>query len=341
MPRKKFFIPPCPAGNAPPQFGADKPWLAPMAGYSDLPFRMLCREFGAATCVTEMVSAKGLVFKSPGTGELLQSIPADQPLVIQLFGGDPVTMGEAVRILRANGYAWFDCNLGCPARKVLKQNSGARLLVDKDLVLAIAQSMITAAREGDSPGGVGFKLRLGMDEAHPAHPDLALYLRDSGASWISLHPRYAKQGYSGCASWEHIANVARQLDIPVLASGDLLSAETGLECLRQTGARGVMYARGALRNPFIFARHLALAKGMQAPALSHDSLCSMIMRHIELTRQLCPHSAIHKMRSIVPRYVRELPGAHKLRLALAECEEWNNITDILAKFMGANPGGGE
>lgn len=304
-----------------------------MAGYSDLPFRLLCREFGAETCVTEMISAKGLTYKSPGTGELLQSVSADQPLVTQLFGDEPATMGEATRILRKAGYAWFDCNMGCPARKVLKQNAGAKLLVNTEQAIAVARAMIKAVHETDGPGGVGFKLRLGIDEKNKADPDLALRLEDEGASWITLHPRYARQGYSGEAQWEYIAKLASRLKIPLLASGDLFSVEDGMRCLRETGAAGLMYARGALRNPFIFTRHKAIIEGRSAPALTHESLGRIIERHIELTQELLPQSALHKMRSIVPRYVRNLPGVNKLRMALSQCEEWGQLSDILAEFM--------
>lgn len=335
MARKKFFIPPSPAASPALPFGADKPWLAPMAGYSDLPFRMLCRELGAACCVTEMVSAKGLVYKSPGTGELLLSQAADQPLVVQLFGDDPDCMGQAARLLSEAGYAWFDCNLGCPARKVLKQNAGASLLEDAPRVLAIARAMIGAIRETGG-GGVGFKLRLGMDEKHMADADLPLRLQDAGAAWITLHPRFAKQGYSGQAQWKYIGRLAENLEIPLLASGDLLTAAAGMDCLAQTKAAGLMYARGALRNPFIFAQHMALARGRPMPALSHAGLRDIICRHMKLARELAADDrAIYKMRSIVPRYVRDLPGTRNLRLQLCQCDDWDGLLEILDAFMAA------
>lgn len=141
-------------------FAPDKPWLAPLAGWSDLPFRLLCRRFGAAVCCTEMISAKGLIYKSPGTAELFATCPEDGPVVVQLFGSEAPFMEAAAGQLRDKGFVWFDCNMGCSVPKVARTGSGAAMCKDIDNALAVAEALIRAAGRGR----VGFKLRLGWDE---------------------------------------------------------------------------------------------------------------------------------------------------------------------------------
>lgn len=328
--RKRFFLPPAPAGAAQPlRFAAGAPWLAPLAGYSDLPFRLLCRRYGAAVCVTEMVSAKGLIYKSPGTGELLMSLPEDQPLVVQLFGSEPDVLAEAVTTLRRAGYGWFDCNMGCSVPKVMRQGAGAALLGDAERAVGCARAMIAAA-----PGRVGFKLRLGLDRDRLVLPDLALRLEDAGAAWLTLHPRTARQGFGGSADWEAIGRLAGRLSIPLLASGDLLTAEDGIRCLAATGAAGVMYARGALHAPAIFAAHMALLRGEAPDRPDAASLRAMITLHVRLAREHGPgDGALWKMRSLVPRYVRFLPGVRVLRQRLCRCTDWQDLETALDEFL--------
>ena len=330
--RKRFFLPPAPPGaHTALPFAADAPWLAPLAGYSDLPFRLLCRHYGAAVCVTEMVSAKGLVHRSPGTGELLQSVPADQPLVVQLFGAEPGVLGEAVATLRNAGYGWFDCNMGCSVPKVMRQGAGAALLGDAARALACARAMLDAA----GPGRVGFKLRLGLDSTRPVLPDLALRLEDAGAGWLALHPRTARQGFGGSADWEAIARLAGRLSIPLVASGDLLTAQDGLRCLAATGAAAVMYARGALHDPAIFAAHHALCRGEAPAAPDAAALRDLIGLHVRLAREHAGNAgALFKMRSLVPRYVRFLPGVRLLRQRLCRCTDWQDLETALDEFLG-------
>lgn len=314
-------------------FGPNLPWLAPLAGYSDLPFRLLCRERGAAVCETEMISARGLVWQSPGTGELLRSAGRDKPLVAQLFGGDAASMGEAVTILRKAGYVFFDCNMGCPVRKVLRQKAGGALVADPAQALAIARAMLTAAQAPPwPPARIGFKLRL------PPEPeklfDLARWLEDAGAAWLTLHPRSAAQGYGGVARHEYTMRLAPMLGIPLLASGDLLTGQAGVELIRATGAAGVMYARGALLNPDIFREHVAVARGEAMASPVHADLAALIRRHIELTRLHCGEGrAFFKMRSIIPRYVKGLRGVHELRQQLGQCDTWERLEEALAAFL--------
>lgn len=311
--------------------GPDKPWLAPLAGYSDLPFRLLCREHGAACCVTEMVSAKGLDFGGQNTWRVLETSPDDTPLVVQLFGAEAPVLARAVRLLREAGFAWFDLNMGCSVPKVARQGAGSAMLLDPGNALACARAMIAEAE----PGHVSFKLRLGVTEASQPWLDLALRLQEAGAGLVTLHPRTARQGFGGEARWEEIAKAREALDIPVLASGDLLSAEDGLNCLEKTGASGLMYARGALTCPWIFSDHLTLLRGESPVPRTRTEIRRMIERHMELI-SLCgtEENALFRLRSIVPRYVRTLPGIRHLRQRLCQCRSFGELDDILAAFLG-------
>lgn len=336
MSRITATLPPrcrCPANPACLPFGPDRPWLAPLAGYSDLPFRLLCREYGAAVCVTEMVSAKGLLYGSPGTADLLATLPEDQPLVVQLFGAQASFLQQAVEVLREAGFGWFDLNMGCSVPKVMRQGAGAAMLADTDNILRVAEAMLRAA----GPGRVGFKLRLGLSAERPVLPDLALRLEDLSAGWLTLHPRTARQAFNGAADWTALSRLAPRLSLPLLASGDLFSAADGLRCLARTGVSGVMYARGAMHNPAVFAEHQALCRNETPAPPDAVRLRAMIRRHMDLAREHCPgKAALWKMRSVAPRYVRALPGARALRQQLCQCTDWQELEDALDAFLNSS-----
>lgn len=330
---KKFFIPTAPSPVA-PVFGADKPWLAPLAGYSDLPFRMLCREYGAAVCETEMISAKGLVYENTRTSWLLASLPEDQPLIVQIFGAEEESLVTAARSLRDAGYLWLDLNLGCSVRKVMRQGAGAALLADPEKTVRIARALIKAVKEpgAQPPGMIGFKLRLGVDGGHKVLPDLAFRLAELGADWISLHPRFANENFEGRSRWEEIEKL-KNLGVPVLASGDLHEAGDGVACLERTGATGVMYARGALRNPAIFKNHLALLSTTPGGQPSTPNPRELILRHATLAREFGAPRAFVRLRSLAPRYARGFPGVGELRQALCLCHNWEDLFITLDRFL--------
>jgi tRNA-dihydrouridine synthase B len=312
--------------------GRRHPWLAPLAGFSDLPFRLLCREYGAAVCVTEMASAKGLVCGSPGTADLLITTPEDRPLVVQLFGAEAPILAKAVGLLRDRGFAWFDLNMGCSVPKVLRQGAGAAMLNNTRDALKAARAMIGAAGFGMA----GFKLRLCPDEARTPFPRLkefALRLQDMGAGWLALHPRTARQGFGGCANRDALKELAECLTIPLMASGDLMKARDGVRCLDETGVDGLMYARGALRNPTVFTAHLRLCRKEPPMPQNADFLRAVVSRHIALARGLTQGKTyLWKMRAILPRYVRGLPGARALRDRLCQSGDWHDVEKALDFF---------
>lgn len=313
-------------------FRPDRPWLAPLAGWSDLAFRLLCREQGAAVCCTEMISAKGLVYNSKGTAELTATVPDDTPLVAQLFGAEPDMLARATEILQGWGFVYFDLNMGCSVPKVAKTGAGSALLRDPAKALAAAQAVIRTA----GPGRAGVKLRLGWGRDTPVWDTLGPALADAGAAWLTLHPRFGTQAFSGEADWSCLARLKALVNIPVVASGDLLSAEAAVRCLYESGVDAVMLARGALSDPTIFdgiRRLLAQPQTALCPK-SRTQLYALIRRHWDLS--LYHHgerTTLLKMRTFVPRYIRHIPGAKALRSQLVHCADLDEVARLLTDFL--------
>ena len=320
-----------------PPIGPDRPWLAPLAGYSDLPFRLLCREHGAAAACTEMVSAKGLFYAKRGGGAgtqaLLETTPEDMPLIVQLFGGEPDILEEVTAELAERfpaGRVWFDLNLGCSVPKVVKTGSGAALMRDEARALACAAAMIRAA----GPSRVGFKLRLGWQSGEESYLRLGPALQDLGAAWLALHPRFARQGFSGAADRSALARLKQAVSIPVLGSGDLHTAADALACMNETGIDGVMFARGAMSSPRVFADLAALCQNRPPAVPAAPELKNIIQRHMELACAFGgERTAIFKMRTFVPRYTKHLPGIRALRQEMASCRSWPDLEQILARHL--------
>ncbi len=304
----------------------DKPWLAPLAGFSDLPFRLLCHEQGCSTAVTEMVSAKGLIYQSPGTKELLQTCKQDSPLVVQLFGSEEPFLVQSIERLREAGFRYFDLNCGCPVRKVVKTGSGAALLKEPDHLLRLAKAMISAAE----PGFMGFKIRLGWYIGQPVYLPLVKELEALGAGWVTMHPRFGAQGFTGQAAWEHLKIIKDNTTLPVIASGDLFQAEDGLKCVAQTGVDSLMFARGALNDPFIFSRYLCLRRQETPNEKSCTRMIALIHRLSELYAEHgMDRLGLLKMRTLVPRFLKGLPGARALRRDIVFCKSWDDVFTIL------------
>ncbi len=310
-------------------FSPDRPWLAPLAGFSDLPFRLLCRTYGCTVACTEMISAKGLVYGGQGTADLLATSPEDAPLVVQLFGAEPAYVGRAMEILLERGFRYFDLNCGCSVRKVTKTGSGAALLRSPATLEEIVRTMVRLG----GPDRVGVKIRLGWSGPEPIHVDLGRRLEQIGAAWVTLHPRYARQGFSGQADWARLSELKRALSIPVIGSGDLFSARDGVDCLAETGIDTIMYARGALNDPAVFGRHLAL-QGKAAPLPDKGDtthITTMIRTLVELCRTHGNEkTSLLKMRTVVPRFVRETPGVRTLRRHLTCCRSWEQFEEIIS-----------
>ncbi|WP_034621262.1 tRNA dihydrouridine synthase [Desulfovermiculus halophilus] len=309
--------------------GPNQPWLAPLAGFSDLPFRLLCREMGCAAACTEMISAKGLLYHSSGTWDLLRTCSQDHPLVVQLFGAEAEVIAEAVSGLKEMGFSFFDLNAGCPVKKVVKTGAGAALLHHPPHLCKVLSAMVDVA----GPGRVGVKLRSGVTSGTEVLSWIQ-GLDSLGLGWVSLHPRTVRQGYAGRADWQVLDAVSRKMQLPVLASGDLISARDGLHCMQSTQAGGLMFARGALADPGIFAAYLkALKDGEEHSREEKDALVRTLRtarRHIELTREhgRGDHELL-RMRTIIPRYMRGFPGVKHVRQRVVACRTWSELVSYL------------
>src|SRR5919112_6001083 len=236
-------------------------YLAPMAGVSESPFRRLCRRHGADVVVTEFLSAEGIRRENPATVDKLRFGSDERPIGVQIFGADPVAMGEAAALVTDVFQPEFiDINFGCPVKKVVKRNGGSGCLRH----LGLVQNVIRAVARGTSLP-VTVKIRSGWNEEMRDPVAIALRCQDAGARALALHPRTRTQMYSGFARWEEIAAVVDALDIPVIGNGDIKTAEDALRMREQTGCAGVMIARGSFGQPWIFQQARALLDGRPAP----------------------------------------------------------------------------
>lgn len=332
---------------------SENPWLAPLAGWSDLPFRLLCREQGASACCTEMVSAKGLVYGGKNTHDLLQTNAADKPLIVQIFGAEEEFMQKAVCLLKEQNFCFYDVNVGCSVNKVVKTGAGAAMLKDLPNFYKVAKTVIDEVHK-DAGHKIGFKIRLGYYLGEDVYEELALRLQDFGADWITLHPRYAKQSFSGVPNYEALKRLKTILEIPIIASGDLFTARDGVKVLLETGVNAVMYARGAMGNPRIFAEHKALWQYAQehgitaenTPALPEyeelfpkspeqikTDIYALILAHLNYAKTYSPQRAVLQMRTIVPRYVRRLENAKLVRQALIQFRSFDDLENVLKEFF--------
>jgi len=284
--------------------------LAPLAGITNLPFRLIAREYGCDVCFTEMISAAGLTRDSAKTIEYLQSCPEDQPLGFQLFGADPAIMAEAARFVAGHQPDLIDINMGCPVRKVVKSGSGAALMREPVLAGKIIEAVVRAS---DAP--VTVKIRAGWNRSSINAVEIAGIAENSGAAAVIVHGRTADQGFGGAADWNVIATVKQAVKIPVVGNGDIWKPQDALDMLVQTGCDAVMVGRGSLGNPWIF-------KGIQQK-MAGDALVyvptpadrhRIIKKHWELESRYCGERLANRtFRKHLLWYTKGLTGSSRFR----------------------------
>ena len=304
--------------------------LAPMAGVSDLPFRLLCKEQGAGMVCTEMISAKAILYGNKNTEELMRIHPKEGPVSLQLFGSDPKIIGEMAKRIEDRPFAVLDLNMGCPVPKVVNNGEGSALM--KNPVLA-GRIIEAAARSIHKP--VTVKIRKGIDETSINAVEIARIAQESGAAAVAVHARTREQYYSGQADWEIIARVKEAVRIPVLGNGDVTDAETALAMMEQTGCDGVLVGRAARGNPWIFREILAAMKGEAKPQRpDRQALYEMILRHAGLLAEYKgEYTAVREMRKHVAWYSTGLPHAAGLRRKINEMETMQQLTDGMKELL--------
>lgn len=300
--------------------------LAPMAGVTDLPFRLLCREQGAGMTVTEMVSAKAILYKNKNTRELLAVHPGELPTAVQLFGSDPDIMAEIAAQLSEGPYAAIDVNMGCPVPKIVNNGEGSSLMRNMPLAERVLTAMVKAAKKP-----VTVKFRKGFTEKEVNAVEFARMAESCGVAAVAVHGRTREQYYSGTADWEIIRRVKEAVRIPVIGNGDIFTPEDAGRMLRETGCDGIMIARGAKGNPWIFNQiNRYLDDGELTGRPSLDEIRAMILRHGKmLSEYKGEFTAMREMRSHMAWYTKGLPGSAALRNDINQVETLEGMAALL------------
>jgi nifR3 family TIM-barrel protein len=307
--------------------------MAPLAGVSNLPFRLIAREAGAALAFTETVSAKGLASGGRKSWRLLETSPREAPVAFQLFGGEPEVLGDACRLLAEAGAAWIDLNVGCPVRKFIRHGAGSALLCDLPRAAAVIRAMRRCF-----PGILSVKMRAGWDADRINAPELARIAVAEGAELLAVHGRTRAQHYAGRADRGVIRRVVEAVPgTPVLANGDVASPEDVFEVLRETGAAGVMIGRGAIGNPWVFAQTLAAARGAAVREPTAAERLATVERHVSLLERSFPdrRSLGANLKKYVCAYAKGLPGSAAFRRLALASDEADRILALTREFLGA------
>lgn len=303
--------------------------LAPMAGVTDLPFRVICKEMGAGYTISEMVSAKALLFKNVKTQAMLKIADKERPTAIQLFGSVPEELAEAAKIVEASGADIIDFNMGCPVPKIVSNGEGSALMQKPELAQAILQSMVQAVRIP-----VTVKLRAGWDEGHKNAPYLAQLAQEAGIAAVAIHGRTRSQFYSGKADWSIIKAVKESVQIPVFGNGDVFTARDGIRMLQETGCDGVMVGRGAEGNPWIFrALKDALEGKTVIEPITITERFTMMQRHLkDLIAFKGEKVALREMRHHGTAYIKGLPHAAAYKNKLNQLSSYQEFEELLAQY---------
>ncbi len=298
--------------------------LAPMAGVSDLPFRLLCHEQGAGLVCMEMVSAKAIWHNNKNTDSLMEIHPDEGYASLQLFGSDPVILSEMAKRIEDRPHAFLDLNMGCPVPKVVNNGEGSALMKDPKLVEEILGRLVKATRKP-----VTIKIRKGFDEAHVNAVEIARIAESCGVAAVAVHGRTREQYYSGSADWEIIARVKEAVNIPVLGNGDVDSPEKAKKLLEQTGCDGVLIGRAARGNPWIFREITRyLEDGTFLPRPDNAEKKDTILRHAALQLQYKgEYIGVREMRKHLSWYTAGMPGSARFRRQINAMMTMDDLTE--------------
>lgn len=304
-------------------------FLAPLAGVTDVTFRALCKSMGAGLTFTEMVSAKGLHFRSKNTAALVKISEEEGSAAVQIFGCEPQIMAEqAAKLAEDERVILIDINMGCPAPKITGNGEGSALMKNPELAGQIVKSVSSATKKP-----ISVKFRKGWDERSVNAVDFAKRMEQEGAAMLSVHGRTREQQYSGKADWDIIAKVKESVGVPVIGNGDVHSPGDAFKMIEQTGCDGVMVARGALGNPWIFKNIAALASGRPLYEPSPEERVKMALYHAKRLMEEKGDRAVIEMRKHIAWYMTDCYGAAKVRAEVNGCASFEELEHILNNYL--------
>ena len=307
--------------------------LAPMAGVTDLPFRLLCKEQGAGLLCMEMVSAKAILYKNRNTESLLTIDEKERPVSLQLFGSEPDIISQIAHQIEERPFDILDLNMGCPVPKIVNNGEGSALMKNPKLAGEIIEKTVNAIKKP-----VTVKIRKGFDEDHVNAVEMARIAQESGAAAVAVHGRTREQYYSGKADWDIIRRVKEAVSIPVIGNGDLLTAEDVIAMQKQTGCDGFMIGRGAQGNPWIFRQVLHYFEtGEHLAKPDFDEVAEMMLRHARMMLEFKgEYTGIREIRKHGAWYTAGYPNSAKLRVMINQVETYNELEALLYKVCGQN-----
>lgn len=300
--------------------------LGPMAGVTDLPFRLLCKEQGAGLLCMEMISAKAILYKNKNTKPLLEIDSRENPVSLQLFGSDPDIMAQIAKQIEDRPFDILDINMGCPVPKIVNNGEGSALMKNPKLAGEIIEKIVRAINKP-----VTVKIRRGFDEEHVNAVEMARIAEASGASAVAVHGRTREQFYSGKADWDIIRQVKEAVKIPVIGNGDLLTAEDVIAMGEQTGCDGFMIARGAQGNPWIFKQILHYFEtGERLEKPSFEEVVDMILRQARMMLDFKgEYIGIREIRKHAAWYTAGYPNSSRLRGMINSVETYDELEELL------------